>query len=126
MGIYYISYDVDPFYLTIDDVCGYFEENTGSRYLNLVSCSEYEDVTHLKYIELWKEIKNSINEITLNKFNDFNKDYEVIRFDSDDTLPLNETIQIKSLIVIIRSVFESDGGYYPQVFLDDCLYEVQK
>ena len=81
-------------------------------------------ITHLKYIELWKEIKNSINEITLNKFNDFNKDYGVIRFDSDDTLPLNETIQIKSLIIIIRSVFESDGGYYPQIFLDDCFYEV--
>ena len=30
IGIYSISYDVDPFYLVIDDVCGYFEENNGS------------------------------------------------------------------------------------------------
>ena len=28
------------------------------------------------------------------------------------------------LTVIVRSVFEEDGKYYPQVFLDECLYEV--
>ena len=36
IGIYYISYDTGPFYLTIDDMCGYFEENNGGKYLNLV------------------------------------------------------------------------------------------
>ena len=28
------------------------------------------------------------------------------------------------LTVTVRSVFEEDGKYYPQVFLDECLYEV--
>ena len=28
------------------------------------------------------------------------------------------------LTVIVRSVFEEHGKYYPQVFLCDCLYEV--
>ena len=28
------------------------------------------------------------------------------------------------LTIIGRSVFEEDGKYYPQVFLDECLYEV--
>ena len=28
------------------------------------------------------------------------------------------------LTVIVRSVFEEDGKYYPQFFLDECLYEV--
>ena len=41
-----------------------------------------------------------------------------IKFDSDDKLPLN-----KQLKLVIRSVFE-DGKYYPQAFLDDCLYEL--
>ena len=27
------------------------------------------------------------------------------------------------LTVIFRSVFEDDGKYYPQFFLDECLYE---
>ena len=28
------------------------------------------------------------------------------------------------LTVIVRSVFEEDGKYYPQFFLDECLDEV--
>ena len=43
-----------------------------------------------------------------------------IKFNSDDDLPLN-----KSLMTInIRRVFEEDGKLYPQVFLDDTLYEL--
>ena len=29
------------------------------------------------------------------------------------------------LTIIVRSVLEKNGKYYPQVFLDECLYEVQ-
>ena len=29
------------------------------------------------------------------------------------------------LTAIVRSVFVEDGKYYPQVFLDECLYEGQ-
>ena len=28
------------------------------------------------------------------------------------------------LTITVRSVFEEDGKYYPQVFLDQCLHEV--
>ena len=28
------------------------------------------------------------------------------------------------LTVVVRSVFEEDGKYYSQVFLDECLYEI--
>ena len=28
--------------------------------------------------------------------------------------------------MIFRAVFEEDGKYYPQIFLDKCLYELQK
>ena len=36
IGIYCITYIVSPFYLIIDNLCGYFEENDGFKYLNLV------------------------------------------------------------------------------------------
>ena len=29
------------------------------------------------------------------------------------------------LTIIVRSVFEEDGKYYPQIFLDECLYDVE-
>ena len=47
-----------------------------------------------------------------------------IRFDSGDDLPLNKIQKIHMLTIIVRSVFEEDIKYYPQVFLDECLYEV--
>ena len=33
-------------------------------------------------------------------------------------------LKLHLLRVIVRSVFEEHGKYYPQVFLDECLYEV--
>ena len=46
-----------------------------------------------------------------------------IKFDSDVNLPLNKVLKFHVLTIIIRSVFEKDGKYYPQIFLDDYLYD---
>ena len=47
-----------------------------------------------------------------------------IKFNSDDKLPSNKQLKFPSVAIVIRSVFEEDGKYYPQAFLDDCLYEL--
>ena len=47
-----------------------------------------------------------------------------IKFNSDDDLILNKTLKLHMLTIIVRSVFEEDDKYYPQIFLDECLYEV--
>ena len=47
-----------------------------------------------------------------------------IKFDSDDSLPLNKTLSLHNMTMMVQSVFEEDGKYYPQIFLDECLYEL--
>ena len=47
-----------------------------------------------------------------------------IKFNSDDGLPFNKQLKFIGVKIVIRSVFEEDGKYYPQAFLDDCLYEL--
>ena len=47
-----------------------------------------------------------------------------IRFESNDDLPVNKIPKLHMLTVIVKSVFEEDGRYYPQGFLDKCLSEV--
>ena len=47
-----------------------------------------------------------------------------IKFNSGDDLPLNKQLKFHNLIMTIRSVFEENGELYPQVFLDDTLYEL--
>ena len=48
-----------------------------------------------------------------------------IKFNSDDDLPLNKPLKFHAITIIIRSVFEEDGKLYPQIFLDDDLYELR-
>ena len=55
---------------------------------------------------------------------EYEKDYMKIRFKSNDDLPLNKPIKLRLLTIIIRSVFSEDGTFYPQLFLDDALYEL--
>ena len=47
-----------------------------------------------------------------------------IKFNSEDILPLNKALNFHNMTITIRSVFEEDGKLYPQVFLDDTLYEL--
>ena len=42
----------------------------------------------------------------------------------DDHLPLNKPLKFHAMTIIIRSVFEENKKYYPQLFLDKCLYQL--
>ena len=69
-------------------------------------------------------IKSCNEKINNNKSGEYEKDFMKIMFDSDDKLPLNKQLKFLSVTIVIRSVFEDDGKYYPQAFLDDCLNEL--
>ena len=47
-----------------------------------------------------------------------------IKFNSDDKLPLNKTMEIPTMTIVVRAVFCENSKYYPQVFLDECLYKI--
>ena len=77
-----------------------------------------------KYSELWDRTKVCIEKINNNKLGEYGKDYMKIKFNSDDDIPLNKQQNFPTIIFIIGNIFEKDGKYYPQIFLDECLYEV--
>ena len=47
-----------------------------------------------------------------------------IKFISDDGLPLNKVLRLYNLTIVVRSVFQEDKKYYPQVFLDESSNEL--
>ena len=51
-----------------------------------------------------------------------NKDLMKIKFDSDDNIPLNKQLKFLTMTPAGRSVFEDDDKFYPQIYLDECLY----
>ena len=53
---------------------------------------------------------------------EYGKDFQKIRFESYDDLPLNRPVTLHLLTIIIRCVFSE---FYLQLFLDDALYEVE-
>ena len=52
---------------------------------------------------------------------EYSKGYKKIKFNSDDNLPLNKTLKIRTMTITIRCVFSEENKLYPQVFLDGAL-----
>ena len=73
----------------------------------------------MMYTRIWEEIKKVINEV--DEFSNYDKNYDVISFDTDDILSLNSIINIYSIAIIIKSVFK-DNKFYPQIYLTNCMY----
>ena len=45
-----------------------------------------------------------------------------IKLNSGDNLPLKQTLELHNMVIVVRSVSQEDNEFYPQVFLDECLY----
>ena len=117
---YIINY-VNPLYLLIEEVDGYVEEKEGSKYLNIDFTDSNNEVLK-KYAEVWSAIKDCIAKINDNKSRECGKDYIKIKFNSNNYLPLDKIKKFCILTIIIRTIFEQDGKYFPGIYLD-CLYE---
>ena len=107
--------------MLVNHANGYIEEKNGNKYLIYDSTDENKELLK-KCKNVWNGIRNKIKEINISGC-DYGKDYMKIKLNSDDDLPLNKPIKVHAMTIIIRSVFEEDGKLYPQVFLDDALYE---
>ena len=111
-------------YLNITHASGYIEEKGVNKYLVFDSTDENKELIK-KYNDVFNGIINKIKKISGDEC-DYEKDYMKIKFNSDDDLPLNKPLEFHLMTINIRSVFEEDGKLYPQIFLDDTLYELNK
>ena len=135
IGIYNIGYitikrfgacknifSVNPLYLCINHPSGYIEEKGVNKYLIFDPIDENKELLKM-YNDVFNGIRDKTKKINSDKCN-YEKDYTKIKFNSDDSLPLNKPLDFINMIITIRYVFEEDGKLYPQVFLDDNLYEL--
>ena len=125
VDIYYIGYivneskynvnSVNPLYLTNKNLLRRVEKIDGSidRYLVI-------DKSNIEVINVFNTLRKYIEDkFILDKVNGFDK----IRFSSDIDLPLDTLISFHALIIIIRCVIKKDDKYYPEIYLDECLYD---
>ena len=77
----------------------------------MVSTDKNKEVL-IKYTELLDEVKN-LTEYNSIKADKYEKSFIKIKFNSDDNLPLNKLLKPRNMTIVIRSVFQEDGKYYP-------------
>ena len=93
IDIYYIGYvtkkpeyninSVNPLYFLIKELDRFIEEIDGSKYLNIASTDNNEDVL-IRYTEVWEGIKDQIKKINNGSVGEYGMDYMKIKFNSDD------------------------------------------
>ena len=129
IDIYYIGYiiikkfsdyenirSVNPLYFIIHSATGHFKEKYGEKYLII-------DLTE-KYGGIFSEIISKINTLNGGKVLFYEKNYARIGVNTDDDLPLNKQLKFPTLTIIIRCVLQKDIKTYPQIYLDECWYEL--
>ena len=128
IDIYYIGYitmkkfddcehihSVNPLYLIINSATGYFKEKIGEKYL-IFLCQR---IMKNFFLELYQ-----IKTINGGKEWFYEKNYARIGINTDDDLSLNKSLKFPTLLIIIRCVFQEGKKLYPQIYLDECLYEL--
>ena len=54
------------------------------------------------------------------------KDYDKFRFNSGTNLLLDTLIEFRSIVINVSCVIEKENEYYPEIYLDECLYVKDK
>ena len=109
-------YSVNLLYLVIHADTEYFKEKNGEKYLILDLTEKYEGV--------FSKIRSEVQTINSREELYYGEDYVKIEVNTDDNVSLNKKLKFPSLTIIIKCVFEEIGRLYPQIYLDECIYEL--
>ena len=109
---------VNPLHSNVNKVFCFVCEKNGVKYLKI----DKGDVLN-KWNQVFNGIKYHIGNISGEKVI-YDSDFDKIRFVTDDLLPLGKLIYFSTLTVVIRCVFKQGDLFYPQVYLDDALYQL--
>ena len=113
--VHNVRYENGGFYLTIDNIRGYFNfsNNLGTLTMLFADIDQQD-----KYHQVWKEIFKIIN-----RENGELKLHEKIRLFYND-LPVEHMFKIPSITIVIKSLIEKNNKFYLALSLNHCLYEI--
>ena len=86
-----------------------------------------EDQVQAKiYNQVWDKIKELINHVdgVNSEFSDYFRNRGIIRFDTDDTLPLDSMVNVYSMTIFIKSISRTYyNRFYLQIHLANSIYK---
>ena len=110
-----VRYENGGFYLTIDNIKGYFSFIDNNVVLDMIFSN---DDQKNKYHQVWKEVFKIVN----NGNGELNLHEKIVSSDSD--IPTDKIIKISSVTIVIISLLEKDNKFYLELALNHCLYEI--
>ena len=110
-----VRYENGGFYLTIDNIKGYFSFINNNVVLDMIFSN---DDQKNKYHQVWKEIFKIVN-----NGNGELKIHEKI-VSSESNIPTDKIIKTSSVTIVIMSLLEKDNKSYLELALNHCLYEI--
>ena len=111
-----VRYENGGFYLTIDNIKGYFSFIDNNVVLDMIFSN---DDQKNKYHQVWKEIFKIVN--------NGNGELKILEkiVSSDRDIPTDKIIKISSVTIVILSLLEKDNKFYLELALNHCLYEIK-
>ena len=85
---------VNPLSLMINEMIGHFEEKNENKYSVVDDADENKEVSK-KYEEVSEGVKKEIETINGGKKVEYSKDFQKIRFESVDDLPVNKPMRLR-------------------------------
>ena len=77
-----------------------------------------------KYESVWPEIKSEIKRINGGEEVFYEKNYCKVNINTEDDLSLNESLKFLTMTVNINLVLQENNKLYPQIYLNECFYEL--
>ena len=114
--VHHVRYENGGFYLTIDNIRGYFNFNNNLGTLTMLFPDSDQQN---KYHQVWKEILRIIN----GGHGELKLDEKIRLFDND--LPIEHVFKIPSITIVIRTLIEKNNKFYLELLLNHCLYETK-
>ena len=111
MKVHQVRYENGGFYLTIDNIKGYFSLNRTALLNMIFSNNDQKN----KYHQVWKEIFKLVN----NKNGELDLHEKIVLPDTD--IYTDKLIKITSLTIVIMSLVEKKN--YLELALNHCLHE---
>ena len=114
IDIHQVRYENGGFYLTIDNIKGYFKlEDNINGILDMILTDDQKNKYHQVWKEVFKLVNNGNGELKL---------HEKIRL-FDVNLPIEKIFKISSITIVIKSLIEKENKFYLELALNHCLFE---
>ena len=114
--VHQVRYENSGFYLTIDNIRGYFNFSNNLGILTMIFNNNNQKN---KYHQIWKEILKIINK----ENGELGLHEKIKMIDSD--LPIEHAFKIPSITVVTKSLIEKNNKFYLELSLNHCFYEIK-